>query len=206
MCPSWVGEDGTARKLLAVNHQIHDEAEDYLYSKHTLFFRNSFDLDCLSDFLETLSDTARHRIRSVGFEIFFFVHTQIGVPKRTLKQYECAGHRLAKKLPNWNSVLFYLDPRFYYPSACVGGPELAARGVLDLTTRFSPLHKEISFYPLPTDHRHLDEESQRLHLRSDPALIREAPVDNHPPLTEAPSSLDPRKNDCSDEFVKILSC
>lgn len=158
MCPSWVGEDGTAAKLLSVNHQIHDEAEDYLYSRHTLFFRNAFDLDRLGGFLDTLSATARKRIRSVGFEVFFFVHTQMGVPKRTLRQYERAARLLAAKLPAWSHVLFYLDPRFYYPSAAVGGRERAVRGVLDLATRFGPLCGNVTFYPLP---------------KGDPGLLRE---------------------------------
>ncbi|KAF3395898.1 Uncharacterized protein F1880_006879 [Penicillium rolfsii] len=154
MCPSWVGEDGTARKLLALNHQIHDEAEDYLYSHYTLFFRNSFDLDRLGDFLDTLSPTARGRIRSVGFEVYFFVHAQMGVPKRTLKQYERAARLLSVKLPAWKNVLFYLDPHFYYPTAEVGGPERAARGVLDLAAKFRPWCGEICFYSLPArEHR-----------------------------------------------------
>lgn len=59
MCPSWVGQDGTARNLLSVNRQIHDEAEDFLYSRYTLFLLNSFDLDRLGAFLDTLSATAR---------------------------------------------------------------------------------------------------------------------------------------------------
>ncbi|KAJ5317575.1 hypothetical protein N7508_002083 [Penicillium antarcticum] len=165
MSPSWVGEDGTARKLLAVNHQIHDEAEDYLYSQHTLFFRNSFNLDRLGDFLDTLSATARSRIRSVGFEVFFFVHTQIGVPKRTIKQYELAARLLAEKLPEWRSVLFYLDPRFYYPSANVGGRDLTARGVLDLAMRFR-FCRDISFFPLPNADQRLLEEAQQFVWRS----------------------------------------
>jgi hypothetical protein len=161
MCPSWVGEDGTARKLLAVNHQIHDEAEDYLYSQNMLFFRNSFDLDRLGGFLDTLSPTACRRIRSVGFEVYFFVHTQIGVPKRTLKQYERAAKLLSVKLPEWSNVLFYLDPRFYYPAATVGGRERAARGVLDLAAKFGPLCRDITFYPLPaSDSRFLWEAQQ----------------------------------------------
>jgi hypothetical protein len=152
MCPSWVGEDGTARKLLAVNHQIHDEAEEYLYSQHTLFFRNSFDLDRLGDFLDMLSPTARGCIRSVGFEVYFFVHTQMGVPKRTLKQYERAARLLSVKLPVWRNVLFYVDPWFYYPAAAVGGGRErahAARGVLDLAAKFGPLCRDVNFYPLP---------------------------------------------------------
>lgn len=166
MCPSWVGEDGTTRKLLAVNRQIHDEAEDYLYSNHTLFFRNSFDLDRLGDFLDTLSPTARRHIRSVGFEVFFFVHTQVGVPKRTLKQYTRARDLLAEKLPRWESVLFYLDPRFYYPSASVGGPELAARGVYDLATRFGSAYADVTFYPLSDNKHRLVEEAQQILWRS----------------------------------------
>ncbi|KAJ6070181.1 hypothetical protein N7467_010338 [Penicillium canescens] len=165
MSPSWVGEDGTARKLLAVNHQIHDEAEDYLYSQHTLFFRNSFNLDRLGDFLGTLSATARSRIRSVGFEVFFFVHTQTGVPKRTIKQYELAARLLSEKLPDWRSVLFYLDPRFYYPSANVGGRDLTARGVLDLAMRFGCC-RDISFFPLPNGDQRLLEEAQQFVWRS----------------------------------------
>ncbi|KAJ5573914.1 uncharacterized protein N7459_008341 [Penicillium hispanicum] len=166
MCPSWVGEDGTARNLLAVNRQIHDEAEDHLYAQHTLFFRHSVDLDRLGDFLDTLSATARRRIHSVGFEVFFFVHTQTGVPKRTLKQYERARDLLRQKLPHWESVLFYLDPRFYYPSACVGGRELAARGVRDLAARFGSSCAHVTFYPRPDSHRRLVEEAQQLLWRS----------------------------------------
>lgn len=162
MSPSWVGEDGTTRKLLRVNRRIHDEAEDFLYSHNTLFFRNSFDLDRLGDFLDMLSETARNRIRSVGFEVFFFVHSQTGVPKRTLKQYETAGRLLQEKLPRWSSVLFYLDPRFYYPSAAVGGRELSARGVLYLATRFGAMRKEVHFFPVPPVHRHVMEDAQRL--------------------------------------------
>lgn len=162
MCPSWVGEDGTTRKLLRVNRLIHDEAEDFLYSRNTLFFRNSFDLDHLGGFLDTLSETARSRIRSVGFEVFFFVHSQTGVPKRTLKQYEQAGRLLHEKLPRWSSVLFYLDPRFYYPSATVGSHELSARGVLYLATRFGAMRKEVHFFPVPSIHRHVMDEAQRL--------------------------------------------
>lgn len=169
MCPSWVGEDGTARKLLAVNHQIHDEAEDYLYSQNMLFFRNSFDLDRLGGFLDTLSPTACRRIRSVGFEVYFFVHTQMGVPKRTLKQYERAAKLLSVKLPEWSNVLFYLDPRFYYPAATVGGRERAARGVLDLAAKFGPLCRDITFYPLPaSDSRFLWEAQQLIWRGSSP--------------------------------------
>ncbi|KAJ5908102.1 hypothetical protein N7495_000784 [Penicillium taxi] len=161
MCPSWVGEDGTARKLFAVNHQVHDEAEDYLYSQHTLFFRNSFDLDRLGDFLDTLSPTARRRIRSVGFEVFFFVHNQSGVPKRTLKQYEHARELLALKLPQLKNVLFYIDPRFYFSATSVGSRELAARGVLDLAKRFGSLCN-VTFYPLPDRHHYLVEKAQQI--------------------------------------------
>ncbi|KAJ5353918.1 hypothetical protein N7541_006482 [Penicillium brevicompactum] len=166
MNPRWEGEDGTARKLLAVNRQIHDEAEDYLYSTHTLFFRNSFNLDRLDAFLNTLSATARTRIRSVGFEVFFFVHTQNGVPKRSLREYEHAGRTLAQKFSSWHSTLLYLDPRFYYPSANVGGRDLTARGVFDLATRFGALCKEVSFVPLPRGDQHLLEEAQQFVWRS----------------------------------------
>lgn len=55
-------------------------------------------------------------------------------------------------------MLFYLDPRFYYPSAAVGGRERAVRGVLDLATRFGPLCGNVTFYPLP---------------KGDPGLLRE---------------------------------
>ncbi|KAL2010225.1 hypothetical protein VTN00DRAFT_6032 [Thermoascus crustaceus] len=162
MCPSWVGEDGTARKLLAVNRQIHDEAEDLLYSRYTLFFLNSFNLDRAGDFLDTLSATARNRIRSVGFEIFFFVHTQTGVPKRTLRQYEQVGRMMMERLPQWKSVIFYLDPRFYFPSSTVGGRELSARGVLYLATIFGSMGKEVHFYPMQSAHRHVLDEAERI--------------------------------------------
>jgi hypothetical protein len=166
MNPHWEGEDGTARKLLAVNRQIHNEAEDYLYSTHTIFFRNSFNLDRLDEFLDTLSGTARARIRSVGFEVFFFVHTQNGVPKRTLREYEHASRTLKRKLKAWHSALLYLDPRFYYPSANVGGRNLTARGVFDLATRFGALCGDVSFIPLPNGDQHLLEEAQQFVWRS----------------------------------------
>lgn len=176
MCPSWVGSDGTARNLLSVNHQIHDEAEDHLYSQHTLFFRNSFDLDRLGDFLDTLSSTARHRIRSIGFEVFLFVHSQTGVPKRTLKQYEHARDLLSAKLPRCENLLFYLDPRFYYPLTSVGGRELAARGVLDLARTFGDCGVKVTFYPLPDSQHKLVEEAKQLIWRSSSPL-RRAPVE-----------------------------
>lgn len=161
MCPSRTGEEGTARKLLAVNHQIHDEAEDFLYSHNTLFFRHPFDLDRLGEFLDTLSSTARKHIRSVGFEVFFFVHAEPGVPKRTFKQYERAGALLRTRLPQWSSVLFYLDPYFYYPPNSVGGRDSASRGVMNLAARFGALCREVVFYPLP-----YIQEAQQLVARS----------------------------------------
>ncbi|KAF7588025.1 hypothetical protein BBP40_006404 [Aspergillus hancockii] len=161
MCPSWVGENGKVRSLLSVNRQIHDEVEDFLYSHNTLFFQNSFTLNRLDAFLDTLSATARRRIRSVGFEVFFFVHSQTGVPKRTLKEYERAGRILSEKLPNWSNVVFYLDPRFYFPSAAVGGRELSARGVWYLATKFGAMRKEMQFFALPAIHRHVMDEAKR---------------------------------------------
>ncbi|KAL4887816.1 hypothetical protein BDV59DRAFT_189862 [Aspergillus ambiguus] len=161
MCPSWVGEDGKVRSLLSVNRQLHNEVEDYLYSRNTLFFMNSFNLDHLGAFLDTLSATARTRIRSVGFEVFFFVHSQTGVPKRTLKEYERAGRVLSEKLPRWTNVVLYLDPRFYYAYGSVGGRELSARGVRYLATIFGAMRKELHFVALPSIHRHVMDEAQR---------------------------------------------
>ncbi|CEJ60272.1 hypothetical protein PMG11_08852 [Penicillium brasilianum] len=194
MCPSWVGEDGTARKLLAVNHQIHDEAEDYLYSHHTLFFRNSFDLDRLGDFIDSLSPTACRRIRSVGFEVFFFVHTQMGVPKRTLKQYESAARLLSVKLPEWRNVLFYLDPQFYYPAASVGGRARAVRGVLDLVAKFVPLCRDVTFYPLPASDGLLLWEAQQL-LWCTSSLGKPVSGEDMPLMNEKDSALEMLKRD-----------
>ncbi|KAA8641864.1 hypothetical protein EYZ11_003100 [Aspergillus tanneri] len=163
MCPSWVGENGRVRNLLSVNRQLHDEVEDFVYSHNALFFRNSFNLDRLGAFLDTLSATARNRVRSVGFEVFFFVHSQTGVPKRNLKEYERAGRMLMEKLPNWTTVLLYMDPRFYFPLAVAGGrelSELSARGVWYLATVFGKMHKELQFFALPSVHRHVISEAQ----------------------------------------------
>lgn len=169
MCPSWEGENGNVRTLLSVNRQIHNEAEDLLYSRNTLFFKNAFDLDRAGVLLDNMSNTARNRIRSVGFEVFFFVHSQSGVPKRSLKQYEHAGRLLAQKLPQWERIVFYLDPRFYFPDAdaddVVGGRELAARGVLYLVSVASKLQKEVTFHPTPFVNRHALVEAQRLLMR-----------------------------------------
>ncbi|OJJ48288.1 hypothetical protein ASPZODRAFT_61892 [Penicilliopsis zonata CBS 506.65] len=153
MCPSWVGEDGTARRLLAVNRQIHDEAEAQLYARNTLFFLNAFDLDRLGAFLDTMSATARTQVRSVGFEVRFFVHSQMGVPKRSLAQYDRAARLLRDRLPRWERVIVYLDPRFYFPTAIVGGRELAARGVCRLAALFATLRKDVHFYPGPSTDR-----------------------------------------------------
>ncbi|KAL1967642.1 hypothetical protein VTN77DRAFT_2899 [Rasamsonia byssochlamydoides] len=162
MNPSWVGgEDGRSRKLLSVNRQIHDEAEDFLYSHFTFFFLHSFNLERAGDFLDTLSETARSRIRNVGFEVFFFVHNQSGVPKRTLKLYEQVGKMMLERLPRWKSVIFYLDPRFLFPTPQVGGKELAARGVFYLATIFGKMGKEVQFYPVQPVHKHIIEEAER---------------------------------------------
>ena len=117
ICPSWLGEDGTSCKLLAVNRRIHMEAETQLFSQHTLFFQNSFNLCRIGDFLDTLSVASRNHIRSVGFEILLFVHIQAAVPKRTLSQYICARKLLETRLPRWNEVIFYLHPDFYSPTS-----------------------------------------------------------------------------------------
>ena len=171
MCPYWEGEaqNGSVRNLLSVNKQIHDEAENLLYSRNTLFFKNAFDLDRVGVFLDTLSPTARSRIRSVGFEVFFFVHSQSGVPKRCLKQYEQAGKLLAQKLPRWEGMVFYLDPRFYFPDIAdaddhVGGRELSARGVLYLASIANKLRKDVVFHPTPFVNQHalVDREAERL--------------------------------------------
>ncbi|PIG87766.1 hypothetical protein AARAC_000784 [Aspergillus arachidicola] len=143
MCPSWVGENGKVRSLLSVNRQIHDEVEDFLYSHNTLFFLNAFSLDRLGAFLDTLSETAHGRA------------------KADVKEYERAGKILSEKLPNWSSVVFYLDPRFYFPSAAVGGRELSARGVWYLATKFGAMRKEMQFFALPSIHRHVMDEAKR---------------------------------------------
>ncbi|KKK22500.1 hypothetical protein ARAM_000597 [Aspergillus rambellii] len=133
MCPNWVGENGQVRSLLFINHQIHDEVEDFLYSRYTLFFLNSFNLDHLGAFLDMLSPTARNRIRSVGFEIYFFVHSQAGTPKRTWAEYNRAASILGEKLPHWSDVVFYLDPRFCFASCAattvVAERDLSVRGI-----------------------------------------------------------------------------
>ncbi|KAJ5099510.1 hypothetical protein N7532_006511 [Penicillium argentinense] len=202
MCPSWQGDDGTARKLLGLNHQIHDETEDFLYSQHTLFFRNSFDLDRIGQFLDTLSRTARHRIRSVGFEIFFFVHAEPGVPKRTMKQYARASKILAERLPRWKSVFFYLDPRFYYPSTQAGGGKGKgpARGVLDLATRFGVVCNDVTFSPLPESDHHLLEEAQQIVWRSS-SPDRRAPGESRRSMKC--SSQDPNEDDLEGYFASM---
>lgn len=159
MCPSWVGNDGTARKLFSVSRQIHHEAENHLYSRYTLFFLNSFHLDRLGEFIGTMSDTSRHLIRCIGFEVLFFVHSRDGAPKRTLKQYEHAGWLLAERLPQWTTVIFYLDPETYYPSSIVGGEKLAVRGMKELAAMFTHMQKSVKFFPFQSNHRHLAEKA-----------------------------------------------
>ncbi|KAL4955160.1 hypothetical protein BDW69DRAFT_125304 [Aspergillus filifer] len=107
--------------LLSVNRQIHAEVEHFLYTSHTLFFLNGFDLDSLGAFLDTLSPTARSCIRSIGFEVFLFVHNSSGgsvPPKRSFAQYKRAAEVVREKLPSLGHVVFYLDP--WYAVACDG--------------------------------------------------------------------------------------
>ncbi|KAL4964931.1 uncharacterized protein BDV14DRAFT_64586 [Aspergillus stella-maris] len=107
--------------LLSVNRQIHAEVEHFLYTSHTLFFLNGFDLDSLGAFLDTLSPTARACIRSIGFEVFLFVHNASGgsvPPKRSFAQYKRAAEAVRAKLPRLSHVVFYLDP--WYAVACDG--------------------------------------------------------------------------------------
>ncbi|KAL5337177.1 autophagocytosis associated protein [Aspergillus crustosus] len=139
--PKWIGinddelgADKETLSLLSVNHQIHAEVEDFLYTSHTLFFLNGFDLDHLGEFLDTLSP--RRCIRSIGFEVYLYVHNNPGAgsaipPKRSFRQYERAAKVVREKLPNLARVVFYLDPWF---TACaednVFGPWSDERGVL----------------------------------------------------------------------------
>ncbi|KAL4991971.1 hypothetical protein BDW68DRAFT_173607 [Aspergillus falconensis] len=137
--PNWVGisksdspnERSKTLSLLSVNRQIHAEVEHFLYTSHTLFFLNGFDLDYLGEFLDTLSPTARSCIRSIGFEVYLFVHNSPGPVKRVFRQYERAARVVREKLPKLRSVLFYFDPWF---SACcddvVFGPWCDERSVL----------------------------------------------------------------------------
>ncbi|KAL2818442.1 hypothetical protein BDW59DRAFT_165515 [Aspergillus cavernicola] len=111
--------------LLSVNRKIHTELEDFLYTDHTLFFLNGFDLDYLGAFLSTLSPTARSCIRSIGFEIYLFIHGNGNedrgergmIPKRPWGSYERAAKVVKAELPNLDRVVFWLDPWF---SACCG--------------------------------------------------------------------------------------
>ncbi|BCS29857.1 uncharacterized protein APUU_80160S [Aspergillus puulaauensis] len=133
--PKWVGIGDDDLSLLSVNRQIHAEVENFLYTSHTLFFLNGFDLDHLGDFLDTLSPTARRCTRSIGFEVYLFVHNSnssgSSIPKRSFRQYERAAKVMREKLPNLRGVVFYMDPWF---SACcddaVFGPWCDERSVL----------------------------------------------------------------------------
>ncbi|KAI9374258.1 hypothetical protein BJX61DRAFT_532545 [Aspergillus egyptiacus] len=156
------GTGTEALALLSVNRQIHAELEDFLYTDHTLFFLNGFDLDYLGEFLDTLSPTARKCIRSIGFEVYLFVHggydAEEGapVPKRSWASYERAAEAMSEKLPNLERVVFYLDPWF---SACssdaVFGPwndegKVLARAVRFLVRVFGGLKVGIKLDFLPT--------------------------------------------------------
>lgn len=133
--PKWVGIGDDDLSLLSVNRQIHAEVENFLYTSHTLFFLNGFDLDHLGDFLDTLSPTARRCTRSIGFEVYLFVHNSnasgSSIPKRSFRQYERAAKVMREKLPNLRGAVFYMDPWF---SACcddaVFGPWCDERSVL----------------------------------------------------------------------------
>ncbi|KAL4933120.1 uncharacterized protein BDV17DRAFT_147484 [Aspergillus undulatus] len=113
--------DRKTLSLLSVNRQIHAEVEHFLYTSHTLFFLNGFDIDYLGPFLDTLSPTARACIRSIGFEVYLFVHNDSGPggsipPKRSFRQYERAAKVVREKLPSLERVVFYLDP--WYAVCC----------------------------------------------------------------------------------------
>ncbi|KAL4981130.1 hypothetical protein BDW66DRAFT_146892 [Aspergillus desertorum] len=156
--PNWVGisksdgpdEGSRTLSLLSVNRQIHAEVEHFLYTSHTLFFLNGFDLDHLGEFLDTLSPTARSCIRSIGFEVYLFVHNSPGPVKRSFRQYERAARVVKEKLPNLSGVLFYFDPWF---SACCGdagfglwGDEksVLARGVRFLLRVFGGVEPKVN--------------------------------------------------------------
>ncbi|OJJ58226.1 hypothetical protein ASPSYDRAFT_46266 [Aspergillus sydowii CBS 593.65] len=133
--PRWVGIGGDDLSLLSVNRQIHAEVENFLYTSRTLYFLNEFDLDHLGDFLDTLSPTARRCTRSIGFEVYLFVHNNnppgSSIPKRSFRQYERAAKVVREKLPNIRDVVFYIDPLFL---ACcddgIFGPWCDERNVL----------------------------------------------------------------------------
>ncbi|KAL3471391.1 hypothetical protein BJX99DRAFT_250486 [Aspergillus californicus] len=160
--PHWVSSSDKRERLslLTVNRKLHAEFEDYIYTGHTLFFLNSFDLDYLGAFLSTLSPTARNCIRSIGFEVYLFVHgdgVEEGVPKRPWRSYERVAGVVAQMLPGLRRVVFYLDPWF---SACcadrneVFGPwceekSVLARGVGFLVGVFGNLKEGLEMEFLP---------------------------------------------------------
>lgn len=130
--------------LLTVNRQISQEVEPYLYSKCTLFFSHSFAPLRASEFVDSMSDTARWGIQSVGFEIVFHVHSPPRGPKHRLQDYRDAAEMLASRLPNWKRVVIYLDPEGLYPTY---GEGTTHHGVQKILRDFQTLRKEVSISP-----------------------------------------------------------
>ncbi|KAL4806148.1 hypothetical protein BDV18DRAFT_123111 [Aspergillus unguis] len=148
-----ISRRGKKLSLLSVNHQIHSEAEPFLYTSHTLFFLNGFDPEYLAEFLDSLSPTARQCIRSIGFEICLYVHgdgceSENAVPKRSFRQYERAAKVIREKLPGLRSVSFYLDPWF---AGWCDERSVLDRGVSFLVKAFGDIggekHVQMDFLP-----------------------------------------------------------
>ena len=95
MSPSWVGEDGTTRKLLRVNRRIHDEAEDFLLGTCNCLLRRwpetdtEFDLfDCFlcwirsKYFFPPLNELTNARLSTTSRSCFTTSFSTIPLGKR----------------------------------------------------------------------------------------------------------------------------
>lgn len=147
MRPYWVGQDGKFLPLLLLSSQVSREAEQFLFSRSTIFFAHSFSPAHVVNLFDTMSRTARQEIRCVGFEIFFYVYTPCNGSKHSFSDYKQACRGLQSNLPKWETVVIYLNPEGLCPAACDANPENAPRGLRELEGIFRAVHKNVIFYP-----------------------------------------------------------
>jgi hypothetical protein len=147
MRPYWVGQDGKFLPLLLLSSQVSREAEQFLFSRSTIFFAHSFSPAHVVNLFDTMGSTARHETRCVGFEVYFYVYTLCNGPKHSFSEYKQACRGLQAKLPKWQTVVIYLNPEGLCPAACDTSPANAAQGIRELENIFKEVHKNVIFYP-----------------------------------------------------------
>ena len=147
MRPYWVGQDGNSLPLLLLSSQVYREAEQFLFSRSTIFFAHSFSPAHVVNLFDAMGSAARHETRCLGFEVFFYVYTPCDGPKHPFSEYRQACRGLQARLPKWETVVIYLNPEGLCPAAGDANPDHVARGLRELENIFKEVHKNVFFYP-----------------------------------------------------------